>query len=182
LSLRGLQRWGSRVLWLFLILVLAFGAFQFIGPERVWSLLGPADLGSVTFETLERRATPNDALACPADFCQAKADIVSPEFAMSAPDLRLAFATAIAGEPRLVQVDRNDATLTDRFVQRSHLMRYPDTIVVRFVDLPDKRSSIALYSRSQLGKGDLGVNLARIKRWLAALERVAKPAEPATTP
>jgi uncharacterized protein (DUF1499 family) len=49
-------------------------------------------------------------------------------------------------------------------------MGYPDTIVVRFIDLPDGRSTIALYSRSQLGKGDLGVNLARIQRWLAALE------------
>ena len=177
-----MQRWGARVLWLFLIAVFAFGAFQLIGPERVWTLFGPADLGPVAFETLQRRATPNDALACPANLCQAKADIVSPEFAMSARDLRLAFATAIAGEVRLVQVGRDDTALTDRFIQRSHVMRYPDTIVVRFLDLPGNRSTIALYSRSQLGKGDLGVNLARIKRWLAALERVATPAAGVTTP
>jgi hypothetical protein len=34
-----------------------------VGPEWIWSLFGPPDLGPVTFETLERRATPNDALA-----------------------------------------------------------------------------------------------------------------------
>ena len=32
-------------------------------------------------------------------------------------------------------------------------------------------STLALYSRSQLGKGDLGVNRARIERWLAELGR-----------
>ena len=161
------------MLWILLVIALVFGIFQLIGPERVWTLFGPADLGPVSFETLQRRATPNDALACPPDLCQAKADVTSPVFAVPARDLRLAFARSIAGEPRLVRVASDDASLTERYVQRSRLMRYPDTIVVRFIDLPPGRSTIALYSRSQLGKGDLGVNLARIRRWLAALADAA---------
>jgi uncharacterized protein (DUF1499 family) len=173
------RRWGSRLLWTLLVTAFAFGIFQLIGPERVWALFGPADLGPVTFETLQRRATPNDALACPPRLCQAKADVTSPAFSVTANDLRLAFARAITDEPRLVRLDSNDAALTERYVQRSRLMRYPDTIVVRFIDLPDGRSTIALYSRSQLGKGDMGVNLARIHRWLAVLE-VQTPA--ATVP
>ena len=48
-------------------------------------------------------------------------------------------------------------------------MRFPDTIVVRFLDRPDGRSTLAIYSRSQLGTNDLGVNLARIERWLDKL-------------
>ncbi|HEX3064959.1 MAG TPA: DUF1499 domain-containing protein [Dongiaceae bacterium] len=165
-----MRRWGSRLLWTLLAIALAFGIFQLIGPERVWALIGPADLGPVSFETLQRRATANDALACPLNLCQAKADVTSPAFAIAAHDLRLAFGRAVADEPRLVKVDSDDSTLTERYIQRSRVMRYPDTIVVRFIDLPDGRSTIALYSRSQLGKGDLGVNLARIHRWLAALE------------
>jgi uncharacterized protein (DUF1499 family) len=170
------RRWGSRLVRFLLVVALAFGVFQLIGPERVWTLFGAADLGPVSFETLQRRATPNDALACPPNLCQAKADVISPAFAVSAHDLRLAFARAIADEPRLVRVDSDDASLTERYIQRSRVMRYPDTIVVRFIDQPAGRSTIALYSRSQLGKGDLGVNLDRIHRWLAALEALAPAA------
>ena len=83
----------------------------------------------------------------------------------------------ISAEPRLTAVATDDATLTDRYIQRSALMGYPDTIVVHFFDLPDGRSTLALYSRSQLGHGDMGVNRARIERWLAKLGEVAPVAE-----
>lgn len=152
-------------------------AFLLTGPERIWSLFGPPDLGPVEFETLARRTTPNDALACPPGICQAQSDLTPPEYALSAADLRAAFAKVISGEPRITVVATDDATLTDRYIQRSALMRYPDTIVVKFFDLPEGRSTIALYSRSQLGHGDMGVNRARIERWLAKLAEVAPAAE-----
>ena len=37
-------------------------------------------------------------------------------------------------------------------------MLYPDTIVERFFDLPEGPQAVALYSRSQLGKSDLGAS------------------------
>ena len=153
-----------------------FIVFELAGPDHVWSLVGPADLGPVDFKILQRRTTANDALACPANLCQAKADIASPEFTGGAQDLRQAFTRAISNEPRLVQVAGDDANLTYRYVQRSWLMRYPDTIVVQFFDSANGHATLAVYSRSQLGKGDLGVNLARIKRWLALLQQNAKTA------
>jgi hypothetical protein len=44
------------------IAVGAAGAAWYFGPERAWRLLGPADLGPVDFETLQRRPRPTDAL------------------------------------------------------------------------------------------------------------------------
>ena len=79
-------RWARRLLRTALVLAVLFGLFEAIGPERIWALIGPADLGPVALETLQRRTTPNDALACPASLCQAKADIVSPIFEGSARD------------------------------------------------------------------------------------------------
>jgi uncharacterized protein (DUF1499 family) len=152
-----------------LILAALIAAFFLIGPDRAWSLFGPADLGPVTFQTLERRATPNDALACPPGICKAASDVTPPEYGVGAAGLRIAFAKVIAAEPRITAVATDDATLADRYIQRSALMRYPDTIIVRFFDLPEGRSTIALYSRSQLGHGDMGVNRARLERWLAKL-------------
>ena len=145
------------------------GVFLLLGPERIWTLFGPADLGPVMFESLRRRDRPNDALACPPDLCPAKIDIVPPEFTVAPSVLREAFARAILPERRLTLVDIDDRMSTDRYVQRSEKMRFPDTIVVRFLERPDGRSTIAIYSRSQLGYADMGVNLRRIERWLEKL-------------
>ena len=147
-----------------------------IGPDRVWRLIGRADLGDVAFETLQRRTSPNDALACPPDLCTAKVDLVPPDFPVPARDLRAAFARAIADEPRVETVADDAPRLTARYIQRSALLRYPDTIVVRFIDRPDGRSTIALYSRSQLGRSDFGVNRARLVRWLGKLSAEIAPA------
>src|SRR5258706_11313429 len=170
-----MRTWKSRVTGVLVAIVVLIGSFFAVGPDHVWSLFGTADLGPVAFETLQRRTTTNDALACPADVCQAKSDLASPLFAVSAHDLRAAFRQAISSEPRLSLVQSDDGALADRYVQRSQLMRYPDTIVVRFFDRPGGHSTIALYSRSQLGRGDMGVNLARLQRWLNGLEAIVPP-------
>lgn len=155
------------------VVALIAGAFLIFGPARIWSLFGPADLGSVIFEQLERRTTPNDALACPQGLCKAKSDVTSPLFKSSARDLRAAFEKVIASEVEIVQVDSNEEVLTDRYIQRSRLMQFPDTVVVRFLDQPAGQSTLAIYSRSQLGESDLGVNRQRIERWLEKLTNAA---------
>jgi len=145
------------------------GTFIITGPERIWNIFGPPDLGAISFETLKRRSTPNDALACPTDLCSAKSDIIPPLFSVSAGDLQLAFSNVIASEERVTKVESTDRDRTERYIQRSRLMGFPDTIVVRFFERPGGRSTLALYSRSQLGKSDFGVNRARIARWLEKL-------------
>jgi uncharacterized protein (DUF1499 family) len=72
-------------------------------------------------------------------------------------------------------VELDEASLTDRYIQRSERLGFPDTIVVRFIDYPEGRSSLAIYSRSQLGESDLGANKARIERWLSKLAEQVPP-------
>lgn len=162
-------------LWLVIIAVaacLALGAasvFWWLGPERVWAFWGPADLGPVDFKTLERRTTSTDALACPSGFCPVEADIHPPAYPLDVPSLRKALARALLTERRLTRVDIDDRTPADRYVQRSEGLRFPDTIVVRYLDLPNGRSTVAIYSRSQIGRHDLGANHTRIERWLDKL-------------
>ncbi len=146
------------------------GVIFLVGPERIWRLFGPPDLGPIEFETLERRATPNDALICPPDLCKAKSDLVSPVFAVNAGELRAAMAKAVSSEPRVTLIESNDATLSDRYIQRSALLKFPDTVVVRYIERPEGGATLAIYSRSQLGHSDLGVNLARLKRWMRKLK------------
>jgi uncharacterized protein (DUF1499 family) len=156
-----------------LAVLAAVSAFAPAGLERLWMLSGPADLGPVTFETLERRATPNDALACPPGVCRAASDMTPPLFTVSAEELRRALARVIASEANIVQVE--STPLAERYIQRTRWLRFPDTIAVRYFSRGERQSTIALYSRSQLGEGDLGVNRARIARWLDKLAREAPP-------
>jgi uncharacterized protein (DUF1499 family) len=159
-----------------LAVLAAFAALSLLAPaglERLWALFGPADLGPVAFETLERRAMPNDALACPLGVCRAASDVTPPLFAVSAEDLRSALARVIASEVDVVLVEH--APLAGRYIQRSRWLRFPDTIAVRYFPRGAAQSTIALYSRSQLGQGDFGVNRARIARWLDKLAREAPP-------
>lgn len=146
-----------------------------IWPERVWGLFGNPDLGPVDFATLERRSTPNDALVCPPDICTAPSDIPAPVYDVSPQRLRQELDAILASEPRMTVVESDAAALTDRYVQRSRVLGFPDTIVVRFIDRPQGRSTIALYSRSQFGRSDFGVNRKRLERWLEKLAVRVRP-------
>lgn len=145
------------------------------GIDDLWqAVAGPPDLGPVAFEVLVRRARPNDALACPEGVCRrARPDILSPVFPVPAERLRAIVAQVAAEDPetQLVYTARHEDQ--DRYVARTPLMRFPDTINVQVVPISADESTLALYSRSQIGYSDRGVNRRRIERWL---ERIAQRA------
>ncbi|MEO1206482.1 MAG: DUF1499 domain-containing protein [Pseudomonadota bacterium] len=162
---------------LVLLIVAVALALLLLGADRFWRVFGDPDLGPVSFEQLERRASPNDALACPPDLCKAPTDITTASYPAPAADLRTAFAKVIASEPRITAVETNNNTLTDRYIQRTQWLGFPDTVVVKFLDQPDGQSSLAIYSRSQIGHSDMGANKARITRWLTKLSAQIRPVE-----
>jgi uncharacterized protein (DUF1499 family) len=155
--------------------VLVAVAIAFLYRETLWVLVaGPADLGPVDFATLNSRSPRNSYLACPQTLCvQAAPDMSAPVYRLGAAQLQATAREAWAAEPGLEIVDSNPDRLQDRYVQRTPVMRFPDTISVRFVDLEDSRSTLAIYSRSQIGRTDLGKNKDRVLRWILLLsERV----------
>jgi len=174
-----MRRFFKLLLGLVVALVLVAGAaFVIIGPERLWAEFGPADLGDVDFSTLQRRDVPNDALACLPEFCAAKADIAAAIIPRPFGDVFLAVQDAVVHEQGLEQVDADSGQGTLRFVQRSPILGFPDTINVKVVSTPDGSSAVLIYSRSQLGKGDMGVNLARVKRWQDLIVTTARKDSP----
>jgi len=144
------------------------------GRERTWELLaGPADLGAVDLATLTRRSTRNDALLCRDNFCPAAiAGLPGSIYKVGAADLAAEFDAGIAGEAHLQRVDDGADPLYRRYVQRSAGLRFPDTVDVRFFPLSEDRSYLVIYSRSQLGYGDFGVNRKRILRWIGHIEHL----------
>jgi hypothetical protein len=136
------------------------------------SVFGLPDMGPIDFETYRRGRRPNEALACPPGFCANGAPDFDPGvFDIPDNELRRRFTAFVLAQPDVVPVYRSDAPgrpMQDRYVQRSRLMRYPDTINVRFIALGNTTSTLAIHSRSQIGYGDMGVNLARIRLWTGA--------------
>ena len=90
----------------------------------------------------------------------------------------VAVQQAVAMEPRLEKVDASAAQGTLRYVQRSEVMAFPDTINIKVAPMADGGSAVLIYSRSQIGKGDMGVNLARVKRWAELIGKVAGKGSP----
>jgi uncharacterized protein (DUF1499 family) len=159
-----------------LLLMSAFAVTAYMSSKEEFMLaafyeaiFGPPDLGPIDFESFNRSQNPNTAMACPPDFCRrAPADFDPGVFPVSDDALRDAFTRMALSEPQVIPVYRHAQAglpIQDRYVQRTKLMQFPDTIDVRFIALTDSSSTLAIYSRSQIGRSDFGVNLKRIKDW-----------------
>jgi len=130
----------------------------------------PLDIGPVTWATLTRHPTPNDALVCPPGRCpNARADW-EPKIYPVAPDELLARLRRIVQSDPDTRELPGAANRAARFLQHTRLMRFPDTIDAEVIPVGDNQSTLAIYSRSLLGRKDFGVNRARLTRWLATLD------------
>lgn len=118
-------------------------------------------------------------LACPPGYCSAGEAIASPVFDVPWERLHDYWTEVISGEKRMVSAAADTDTWRRLFyIQHSPTFRFPDVITVEFVAPGPDRSSIAIYSRSRYGESDFGKNRKRVEKWLALLERLARPALP----
>ena len=152
------------------------------GIDDAYALVfGPPDLGGVDFENLTRRSAPNDALACHPDVCGATpVDFETPVYPVAGARLREIVREVALAQPRTQLVYASRWGEEDRYVVRSRLMRYPDTVVVAIYGAGPGQAMLALYSRSQIGYSDMGVNRERLATWLDAID--ARIREDAKTP
>ena len=90
----------------------------------------------------------------------------APVFDM-APDVLALRIDAIATAEGAEMIAGDLAAGAMTYVARSRLMGYPDAISVRLVPLA-QGTRMEIYSRSRFGYSDMGVNAARVARWIAA--------------
>ena len=160
-----------RILLVAAALVASLIVAPFVAPETLWHLVGgPADQGPVDLATLERRATPNDALVCPDGGCRAQSDFPAPRFDVPPAALFARLVDEIEADPEASIVARDDDALSLRAVYRSPLMGFPDTVQAEVLPA-ETGATLRLYSRSLIGRSDLGANAARLRRLIDALAR-----------
>jgi uncharacterized protein (DUF1499 family) len=129
-----------------------------------------ADTAGVEFATLVRPSSPNTYLVCPKDRCAAAPDEEGPIYAVPAAQLFERARTLLAAEPRTELVQEQPETLRLVLVQRSAFFRFPDTITLQAFPLPDGASALAVYSQSNYGYGDFGVNKDRVRAWIGLID------------
>ena len=129
-----------------------------------------ADTAGVEFATLVRPSSPNTYLVCPKDRCAAVPDEEGPNYAVPAAQLFERARTLLAAEPRTEVVQEQAETFRLVLVQRSAFFRFPDTITIQVFPLPDGDSSLAVYSQSNYGYGDFGVNKDRVRSWIGLID------------
>ncbi len=140
------------------------------------NLLKNVQRPELDFSSLEKPRKPNTYLMSPPDYCQYPPKTISPIFEISVVDLAASFEMIALAEPRTEKLSsreiRNDLQVD--YVQYSKLIGYPDTITVRFIDLGEGRSTLAVFSRAHYGYRDFGVNEARGKDWMRKLDLALK--------
>lgn len=154
-------------------LILLFGLAGLFLLARVTilpRLLSPPAEIAVDFTTLQRPDSPNTFLVCPPGLCRTQADLPAPEYPFGVDRLRDLWDRAVAERPRMRRISTGPDGAD--YVDRSLVFAFPDPVSVRFMTLGSDRSTLAIYSRSVYGRGDLGVNAARVRSLLAAIDRM----------
>ena len=141
------------------------------GRKQMWAMIyGPVQRAAVDFESLELKPSPNQYLVCPPGFCKkAKPHAEAPVFDLPPAQLRARWMERIAALPLAEQIDADPAGMQYGYEALTPLMRFPDTVTVRFLPAGEGKSTLAIYSRSHYGYGDMGANEKRVKHWLDLL-------------
>jgi uncharacterized protein (DUF1499 family) len=141
-----------------------------LGREQMLAIIfGPVHLTAIDFHTLTRSNRPNQYLVCPLNLCTTMPDAVSPVYEVPVTMLRERWLSLLAQQPRLEQIAVSKDGWQYDFIQHSRLLRFPDSITLRFLPLGEQRSTLAIYSRSHYGYTDFGVNRKRVETWLTII-------------
>ena len=119
--------------------------------------------------TVVRPPSPNTYFVAPQSLVEAQVDLEAPVYILPAAKVAQAFYDYVLTQPNTMPVEGGVESLWLTFVQRTPALKMPDYISVKFIELEGGKSTIAIYSRSRFGYGDMGANKARITAWLQSL-------------
>lgn len=112
------------------------------------------------FATLQPGRSSNSALACARDLCPL-AQISRPEVTLDASAERI--AAALRGlEPSAQLHTEVNGDIRARYVAVTPLLRFRDDVDVLIRLVSAEQARVAVFSRSRIGKSDLGANAVRI--------------------
>jgi uncharacterized protein (DUF1499 family) len=122
------------------------------------------------FAGLTRPKTPNTYLLAPPGLCRsATPDREAPVFAVPPQELFEAAKAAVSDLPRTEEIRADEGERAIAFIAKTKLMGFKDDVDIRVLPA-EGGSSLAVYSRSRIGKSDLGANKKRVEALLNEIE------------
>ncbi len=115
-------------------------------------------------------ANPNEFFAAPLGTTAAPADVETRLYPESPRALLVRFDAIARAQPRTRVVAGDPDSLMITYVQRSRVFGFPDYLTVKAV-ATEGGAGLIIWSRARYGRGDFGVNRARVEAWLAELDR-----------
>ena len=149
----------------------AISAIAVASPtDETVAQVAAGSMSFLDFQALDRPDSPNHWLIAPGGWLpRLQADAPAPVFAVLPEQLVAAWLEVVRGRPRTTIVAVSDDRLQVEVEQRSALFGFVDKISFRALPLENGQSSYLVYSRSQTGYWDIGVNRRRLLEWTAAL-------------
>ncbi len=138
------------------------------GMMAIWTVGHDPARWHVDPLTAERTGKPNDYLVAPAGRAAASVDRVFAPVGESPEALMARFHAVAMEAPRVEVVAGAPEEGWVSYVQRSAVFGFPDYVSVKAVPV-EGGAALAIWSRARYGHSDLGVNAARVERWLAAM-------------
>jgi len=135
-----------------------------------WVRLAPSDprRWHVDPMTVEKPAYPGHYLLRPEG-----GDAAGPVFDTDPQALMAQLHDVATAEPRVLVLAGSVADGHVTYIARSRLMGFPDYVSVRAIPAEGGGARLAIFSRLRFGSDDMGVNRARVERWLDALDTAA---------
>lgn len=149
--------------------------------------------------TAEAAVTPNHFRVAPEGMTEQAIDLVAPIYTGDITEIAQAFDTFVINQTLVERIAGTPEDLWMTYVQRTPTLRFPDYISVRFIPLSEPapvepaatttdpaadpaatppaapgQVTVAIFSRSRFGNGDMGVNAARVNSWLKSLDAFAE--------
>lgn len=151
-----------------LIILGVLVALIVVGAVMIRRLDHDAGVWHVDPLTAPKPSTPNSYRVAPVD-AAVDADEEAPFYEMTSKELAARFDRIARESGRVDVVGGSPESGFVTYVQTSSVFAFPDYISVRFIEIDAQTSTLAVFSRSRLGKNDLGVNKTRVTNWLAQL-------------
>lgn len=125
----------------------------------------------IDFGHLKRSDTPNDYLVAPADLTPARPDRIAPVYDLTPAALFAKVTMLLEMDKSYHEIETDAELLAIKAVAVTPILRFRDDVNIRVV-AAEGGASLAIYSRSRIGMGDMGTNRKRVDALLRRLEGV----------